>query len=227
MTRVTLRGNDLDGFRSPGPNDHVKVFFPESETGRISRDFTPSDYRAGIEGDAELDIDFFLHDDGGPASTWAAEAEIGDALAIAGPRGSALAPTGVDRVILVGDETALPAVRRWLRAFPSSIPVTCLLVADDESTRRYLDDLPQAKVAAITWFSSGEAAELEAALRTIEPGACSFSFLAGEANALIPLRRYLRRELQLTPDQVVVSGYWRRGESAYDHHAPVDPSDPE
>ena len=37
----------------------------------------------------------------------------------------------------------------------------------------------------------------------------------------------LRRELGLGPEQVVASGYWRRGVAGLDHHAPVDPDDPD
>ncbi|MBN9613092.1 MAG: SIP domain-containing protein, partial [Actinobacteria bacterium] len=50
-------------------------------------------------------------------------------------------------------------------------------------------------------------------------------FLAGEATALIPLRRHLRRERELPKAQVDVHGYWKRGTAGHDHHAPVDPSD--
>ena len=52
-------------------------------------------------------------------------------------------------------------------------------------------------------------------------------FLAGEADILVPLRRYLRHELQLPAEQVSASGYWRRGIVNLDHHAPLDPSDPD
>ena len=41
---------------------------------------------------------------------------------------------------------------------------------------------------------------------------------AGEANALKPIRRYLRRELGLSKDQVEVDGYWKKGDANLDHH---------
>src|SRR5690606_7614920 len=84
MRRVTLTG-DLTGFASDGAGDHVKAFFPDPMTGElhaprmtpqgierpegvalISRDYTPRAWRAD-----ELDLDFVLHDDGGPAVAWA------------------------------------------------------------------------------------------------------------------------------------------------------------
>ena len=54
-----------------------------------------------------------------------------------------------------------------------------------------------------------------------------FWWLAGESQSLIAPRRYLRRELGLPQDAVDCSGYWKRGAAEHDHHAPVDPGDPE
>ena len=38
---------------------------------------------------------------------------------------------------------------------------------------------------------------------------------------------YLRRELGLPKEQVDAHGYWKKGEANLDHHAPLDPSDPD
>ena len=35
MRRVTLGGDDLEGFESPGFDDHVKHFFPDPQTGEL------------------------------------------------------------------------------------------------------------------------------------------------------------------------------------------------
>jgi NADPH-dependent ferric siderophore reductase len=50
---------------------------------------------------------------------------------------------------------------------------------------------------------------------------------AGEASALVPVRRYLKHEVGLRPDQLDVQGYWKRGIVNRDHHEPVDPTDPD
>lgn len=234
IVRITLTG-ELDGFAADGPTDHLKVFFPDPSTGRIatpgfhagglglsapgaviSRDYTPADHRPG-----ELDLDLVVHDDGGPASTWASRAAVGDPLIVVGPKTSKLVPDGLTALVLVVDETAFPAAARWLRLTPPDVPVTLLLDADDDAAR-YFDGLPGMPRATIR-----VGVDPEAALRAlpIDPG--TFVFLAGEATTLVPLRRYLRRELGLGPDQVVASGYWKRGVAGLDHHAPVDPDDPD
>ena len=87
MRRITVAGDDLKGFSSPGYADHIKVFFSQDAENPIlpllgenglefpagsarpeMRDYTPRNYDpvAGA-----LEIDFVLHGDG-PASSWAA-----------------------------------------------------------------------------------------------------------------------------------------------------------
>lgn len=247
ITRVTLGGSDLEGFGAKGPADHVKVFFPDPETGVLTvpepggmrkpreagapaiivRDYTPYAYRPDADGGPEIDIDFVIHGDHGVAAPWAARATAGDELGIGGPRGTVGAPLGADSVIIVADETALPATSRWLDAFGSEVPVTGLFFVSDESAAAYLADRAGER-REFHWFTGQDrAARVEEALRAASIGERTFVFLAGEAGALIPLRRYLRRELGLSKAQADVHGYWKLGEVALDHHAPIDPSDPE
>ena len=244
IVRVTLTGPALTGFTSPGPADHVKLFLPDAETGVlatpalggettgmgkvIARDYTPLAFRAAI-GDtpAELDIDLVIHGEEGPASAWAAAAQPGQEVAIGGPRGSRLVPEGLRRLIVVADETALPATARWLALTPPEVPVTALLDVADPETEGYLAAAP-ADGAELLWHHGHDAAALEATLRSLAPfDEDTFLFLAGEATALVPLRRYLRRELGLPKEQVWASGYWKRGVVALDHHAPLDVDDPD
>lgn len=230
FARVTLVGEDLAGFSAPGPADHVKMFFPAPDGETAARDYTPCAFRPDAEGGPELDIDFVLHGEGGgpggPAAAWAMNAEPGDEISIGGPRGSALPPVGVDRLVLVADESALPACARWLDAL-GEVPVTGLFWVADASASAYLADRERPG-RELRWFSGEQgAAGVEQALRALAIDDGTFLFLAGEAGALIPLRRYLRRELGLPKDQVEVHGYWKRGTVALDHHAPLDPADPE
>jgi NADPH-dependent ferric siderophore reductase len=221
IVRVTLGGPELEGFTAPGPADHVKVFFPGGE----SRDYTPAAFRpASAEHEAELDLDFVLHGDEGPASAWAARVAVGDELVVAGPRGSHLAPAGIARLVIVADETAFPATGRWFDAAGDELPIDVLVWPTDAGPEEYFGERIPAQ-ASITPCAAGE---LMTALRALEPfDESTFFFLAGEAETLVPLRRYLRRELGLSAEQVQASGYWRYGAAGLDHHAPLDPSDPD
>jgi NADPH-dependent ferric siderophore reductase len=247
LRRVTLTG-DLAGFTSDGAGDHVKAFFPDPATGElhaprmtpqgierpegvdlISRDYTPRAWREG-----ELDLDFVLHDDGGPAVAWAASARPGDKLVVAGPRGSRLAPEGVDWWLLGGDETALPALARWLEVLPAGVPVHVLIEVSGPDDEAYLDDVEGARADGrqVTWLhrrgaAPGTTTLLADAVRALEvPTGVGFTWFGGEAGSLRAVRRHLRNERGLAAEQVDVSGYWKCGTANHDHHAPVDPDDP-
>ena len=242
FVRITLGGSDLTGFVSTGPSDHCKVFFPDPVTGTIAapsvvdgslqrpatgtvyvRDYTPRAFRDGAA--PELDIDFYLHGDG-VASAWVASASVGDPLVVAGPRGSRMAPTGMTKVILAADETALPSLARWIEELPETVEIVAFARVNTESDAAYLEPAHVHR-ARVIWLDNDPDA-LERAFR-----ACGLIsedttvWAAGEATSLIPLRRYLRRELGLPASQVKVDGYWKQGEVGHDHHAPVDPSDPD
>ena len=98
MKRITVKSDELRGFTSLGFDDHVKLIFPNAEgllnlappgtegaAERVMRDFTPRRFDAEA---GELVVDFVIHDDG-PATTWAANANVGSVLGVGGPRGSA------------------------------------------------------------------------------------------------------------------------------------------
>lgn len=244
MACVSFGGPELEGFASDGPADHLKAFFPDPTTGvlvappttaggaasgeggsPLARDFTPRSFGAGPDGAPRLRIDFALHPDAGPASAWAERAQPGDELVVAGPRGSKLPPEGMSRLLLVADESALPAAARWLERVPAGVPVEALLLVHDEAVADYLP-AELASRADIDWLpDTTRPDEVESTVRQMAEGADdrAFAFLAGEAGTLVPLRRLLRELLPDGRDQVSASGYWRRGVAGLDHHAPLDP----
>jgi NADPH-dependent ferric siderophore reductase len=236
----------LAALQAPGPEDHVKVFLPDPATGElhapalaadgglqrptgvvsISRDYTVRATRL-VAGAAELDVDWVLHGDEGPASAWAARAGEGDEVVLAGPRGSVGVPDGIGRLTLVGDETGLPALARWVAAVGPDVPVTAVVeIGDDIDEAHVEDELGRADVEIL--YRTDGPGQLEEAVRSLgglEPDELFVGL--GEAGDLVPVRRYLRRELGLPAEQVQVSGYWRRGVTNLDHHLPLDPTDPD
>lgn len=210
MVRVTLGGDDLAGFASDGPADHIKMFFP-AEDGPAMRDFTPLHREDGL-----LDVDFYTHVNPGPAAAWALQAKPGDTVRIGGPRGSRGLPAGASAYLLIADETALPSASRWIAQ--AEVPVTLIAAVhgDGAWVASYvgLDEVTVVDPSAIV----GALPEIDAT---------TFVWASGEAGSLIPVRRHLRRELNLPKEQVAVDGYWRQGAENFDHHAPLDPADPE
>jgi NADPH-dependent ferric siderophore reductase len=255
LRRITFR--DVDGadpaapsslaaLRAPGPEDHVKVFFPDPATGvlhapttapdgglqrptgvvSISRDYTVRALRT-VDGVAEIDVDWVLHGDEGPASAWAARAQEGDELVLAGPRGTVGVPDGVGRLTLVVDETGLPAAARWVEAVGADVPVTAIVEIGDDVDEAFVEDELGHAAVEILYRTDGPG-QIEEAVRALgAPADDELVFAAGEAGDLVPVRRHLRRTVGARPDQLAISGYWRRGVVNLDHHLPLDPTDPD
>jgi ferric-chelate reductase (NADPH) len=154
--RIVLGGEALEGFTSPGFDDHTKLFFPQSgshftpptitDEGIVwadgvrpqSRDYTPL-YNAEKQ---ELAYDFFIHD-GGVASQWAMAAKVGDKLTIGGPRGSLVIPEDYAWQLYVCDESGMPALLRRLtalRELAQRPQVKAIVTVGDASYQDYLSD---------------------------------------------------------------------------------------
>lgn len=241
IRRVTLDGPELRDFVSVGPSDHVKVFFPDPQTGAvhtptvldgrlvrpttgvpIARDFTPLP-TVGDDGAPRVDLDFVLHDHhAGPARRWVESAKPGDPLTVGGPRGSRGFPAGVAQLTLVGDASSLPAISRWVTDAADGVVIRTILALDPQAIGDYRGLLEGAAMTSI-WLDRSTPADFVAALDALDPVTPEgFVFAAGDAAAVAAVRRHLRDVLGLPAEQYAVSGYWKRGIEAFDHHAPLD-----
>lgn len=98
---------------------------PAEERGHM-RTLTIRDIR-GEGTDTRIVVDFAVHFEGeiGPAAQWALDAEVGDQVIVLAPKkgmefgGIEFLPGTADEVLLVGDETAVPAVCAILEQLPS------------------------------------------------------------------------------------------------------------
>ncbi|NBB11102.1 siderophore-interacting protein [Pseudomonas sp. SLFW] len=220
MRRVTLHGPELTGFISLGTDDHVKLLFattPEEQAALDNfvpgpnasdgprpamRDYTPRRYDAET---GELDIDFVLHGDG-PAATWAAQAEAGQFLYIAGPRGSMIVPDMFDSYLLIGDETALPAIARRLEELASNRRALVVVEIEDEAERQALVSKAQVEVI---WVVRGEQDLLEVTRQLTLPEGDLYAWVATESTLSRKVRRVLLDEFKLDEAAVKAAGYWR------------------
>jgi NADPH-dependent ferric siderophore reductase len=238
LIRVTLEGEDLAGFHSPGFDDHAKLFFPDAAgvlalpsagpdgapvwppgPKPLMRDYTPRRHDAAA---GTLEIDFALHE-AGPATAWAESAKPGDTLGVGGPRGSFIVPTDFDWHLLIGDDTALPAISRRLAELPAGARVVVLAEVDDEADQITLEG-PAA--LELHWVHRGRAgtggaeSPLLATLRALElPPGDFHAWIGCESSAAKALRAHLVGERGANPKWTRASGYWRRGASAtHDTH---------
>lgn len=86
----------------------------------ISRVYT---VRRWDEQAGELDIDFVKHGTG-VATVWAYRCQEGDTVHVAGPA-SSMAPPSADWLLVVGDDTALPAIARLLDDLRPALAPRC------------------------------------------------------------------------------------------------------
>lgn len=216
MVRVVLKGDDLCDFTSLGFDDHVKLFFPPSTqtgNGEARRDYTPRHFDATA---GELWIDFFLHD-AGPATAWAAQAEVGQVLEVGGPRGSAvISPEGIDAHVFIGDETALPAIGRRLEELPANTRALVVFEIDAGSVWPSLSSPAELEVILVERRANAGAPAQEVIERlstlTFPPGQ-PFIWVALESQAARTIRRHLREERGIDKSWIKAAAYWKRGEA--------------
>lgn len=224
--RIRLEGGDLRGFASLGSDDHMRLFFPTEMTDDVeamraapSREYTPLawDPEAGW-----LEIEFAVHGDAGIAAPWAASAPLGSQIGVGGPRGSMTVAGRPDAWFLAGDGTAVPAIRRFAALMDDAATGRILIEVTDAS-----HELPIAAPDGVRVdhvhrggrVPGTALAEVLAAIGADErPEGDVFGFIAAEQAIVKPGRSLLLGRWGLEPDQVVVKGYWKCGETEY--HAP-------
>ncbi|NVH75795.1 siderophore-interacting protein [Paraburkholderia sp. JPY432] len=242
LIRVTFTGDDLHDFVSASFDDHIKVFFPEPGADKptlpqagpdgpmfpegkrpTARDFTPRRFDRDAR---ELDIEFAMHD-AGPAATWAAQAQVGQYLGVGGPRGSMVIPTGFDWHLLIGDDTALPAIARRLEELPAGTRVAAVIEVADPSAR--IEFTTQAELHLV-WCYRSEAdtrtgARGEALLHAVrdtwlpENGE-GYVWAAGEAATIRAVRQHLCGERGVDKARIRAASYWKQGAVAV--HETID-----
>lgn len=216
MRRITVGGPELAGFVSLGTDDHVKLMFATTPQERAAlddpdahpdvrptmREYTPRriDLDAG-----ELDLDFVLHGDG-PASTWAAQAEPGQTLVIAGPRASMVVPDIFKSYLLVGDETAIPAIARRLEELPEGRDVMVVIEIEDDQERQVFES--RARVDVI-WVHRYQEQVINILDKLRLPDEPLYAWVALEKAQARAIKKLLLEEKGLNEQQVKAVAYWK------------------
>ena len=231
--RVRLRGDDLVGFDSPGCDDHMRLFFPGGPGGATawagsseelraqpSREYTPLAWA-----EDRLDVEFAVHGPPGArgvAAEWAASAPLGSVVGVGGPRGSMLLEGVPDAWLLAGDETAVPAIRRFAAAMPHDAVGRILVEVTDAAHELALSAPAGVRVDHVhrggAPGGSALAARLDALTAEDRPRGDVFAFIAAEQSVVRTGRALAVERWGLDPERIVVKGYWKSGETEF--HAP-------
>lgn len=210
MIRLIFSADTFEAFTSLAPDDHIKLFF-DTPDGPAMRDYTPRHIDTAAE---RVTIDFAVHE-AGPATAWAVAAEVGSTLNIGGPRGSGVVSPEFDWYLLIGDETALPAIGRWLEEAPARHQITALIAVRDGAEEQVL---PSDAQAALHWLHRADPAEdagvfIKALDGLRRPEGRGFIWIACEAMVAKTVRTHLLEAWSHPLTDLKSSGYWYAGQA--------------
>ncbi|MFF4507200.1 siderophore-interacting protein [Streptomyces sp. NPDC001401] len=228
MQRVVLGGEGLAGFSADTCTDHyVKLLFPPAEgvtypepfdVERIREEFPREQWpvtrtytvRAWDPQQRELSLDFVIHGDEGLAGPWAARVQPGETVHFMGPGGAYAPDTSADWHLLVGDESALPAIARSLESLPDGATAHAFVEVSGPEEEQKIDSDVE-----VVWLHRGDRPVGELLVEAVQalefPEGRPHAFVHGEAHFVKQLRQLLRCDLEIPREDLSISGYWRLG----------------
>lgn len=234
MMRVTIGGADLDRFEDRGFDQWFRLAIPTSDDARFDRLPERIDVRGYLgylmlprstrpvirnytvrafrRAERELDIDFVVHGDAGVAGPWSRTVRAGTPVALI-DQGCGFTPVAADHLLLVADETGLPAVAGILRDLPRDAVGDAIIEVPDP-----LDAQETGAPSGMTvrWVVRGAGERPGgAALETLRslriPDGSVSAFVVGESGLATGGRRHLVAERGLAKADVTFCGYYKLG----------------
>lgn len=224
MMQLTFEGAGLEALAPAEPAGSVRLLVPSPGSDELVipqwngnefllgdgrrptlRTFTP----LRVDGD-RLELQIVRHQ-GGAISAWAEHALPGAPAAISGPGSGYTIDPSVQHFILLGDETALPALSDLLTHLPPQASVQVHVEIDRPDAQLPLPDHPG---AAISWLvRPGEAAPgaglVEVAETLDELSETTRLWAAGEAASMQAIRKHLFKGLGVPRSRASIRGYWK------------------
>ncbi|ALJ20409.1 siderophore-interacting protein [Microbacterium sp. No. 7] len=233
VLRITIGDGELDAFAPMGFDQWFRFFFPRDGQAEFRlpgrgdligyaqflatparvrphmRNYSVRELRREGSG-TRIDIDLVLHA-GGVASGWARSARPGTQIAVL-DEGIGFAPTpDAARFLLVGDETALPAIAGICASLPDTARGVAVIEIPDPADRQ---DLRAPQGVEIRWLPRAPGSRPGAsALAHVEhddglSSSGTYAFAAGEASLATGVRRHLVAR-GIPKADVAFCGYWR------------------
>ncbi|MGN7966914.1 siderophore-interacting protein [Microbacterium sp. 22179] len=211
LDRVPAKANKMFGYLK-----FLRI--PDGER-PVMRNYSVRAYRPA-DGDrgAEIDVDFVLHGSAaegtaGPASRWAETCTPGEHVLIIDEGLTFNPERGVDRVLLVGDETALPAIASIAASVPAGATGTAIIEVPS------LDDaldFPHPEGLSVEWVlrphdEQPGALALQRVAELDLPAETFHTYAAGEQSLASGVRKLLVGERGVDKSTVSFCGYWKIG----------------
>ncbi|MDN5895156.1 MAG: siderophore-interacting protein [Nocardioides sp.] len=234
---VTLCGDELRHLELAGNDQAVRLFFPRQGQPALQMPTLSNDawmaqlllqpksrrpwvrmYTIRASRPGEVDIEVALHGDAGPGSVWATTARPGDPVGLF-DEGHTYRPTdNTAWQLLVGDESAVPAILAILEQAPLSLVGEAFLEVPTSADIR--TDITRPAGVQVHWLARDN--------HTMRPGALAlgtvqtaeltgtplYTWVAGESRLATGLRRYLVNERNIAKSDISFTGYWRQGRAS-------------
>ena len=192
---------------------YLKYLSLPKATRPVIRNYTVREFRAE---QGEMDIDFVVHGTEGFAGNWAASLPIGSPVALL-DQGCGFTPNpDADRVLLAGEESALPALLGVLRDLPAHTVGDAIIEVPDAADRQPAPGPAGVRQHWIVRPESSRPGALAldtlkqvATVGTVDPGQLS-AFVVGEQQLASGGRKHLVNELGVPKSAVKFCGYWRQ-----------------
>ncbi|MEL0168701.1 MAG: siderophore-interacting protein [Pseudomonadaceae bacterium] len=215
MLRITFGGAGMQAFPPDQPGAYIKLIFEGADGApALMRTYTVRAQRA-----EEIDVDFVLHEDGGPASRWAEHCEIGDAILVGGPGPRKPMVSDADWHVVAGDMTALPAISANLEMLPQHARGVALLEVIDRADIQPLQVPPGFELIwLINPHPGSEPGLLADQMRQLDwPSGRVSVWAACEFAGMRALRQFLREERAIARGDLYISSYWKLGVNEDQH----------
>lgn len=159
---------------------------------------------------AAMTVDFVLHGSG-PASGWAESASVGDVIWSEATRAGYDPPSAGSHLVLVGDDTAMPAIGAIAEAADPSVRITAVVEVVDRDDERSLTD---ARDLDPIWLHRGEDPSRTGVLtlgllESLEVPPDAHWWVAGEREAILAIRDTLRHDRDVPRERCSVNAHWR------------------
>lgn len=227
IRRITFRSTGLNRFDTLAAL-HAKLLLPRGDnalclprlTARGIIDWGAENERAWIRKytirsiDAQagtLDVDFVLHQHGGPGSRFARDARPGDLIGMIGPGGGSATPA--DWNLLVGDETALPAIARLIEALPSDARGLALVEVADTDDEQEICSPAAVEIVWLHRKSSlrNDLLASKAVSIAVPKDGSLFAWAGTEFSAFRKIRSDWRLTRRFGKEEHLAVSYWRAG----------------
>ncbi|WP_417671832.1 SIP domain-containing protein [Roseibium sp.] len=221
-TRVRIKADKLGNFANAGM--HFRLIIPAS--GAVETDVYPvigdNGQTVWPKGDKALhrpvyttraidpakgwlEFDVFHHD-GGRANAWTKTAQPGTRLALMGPGGGTLLDT--DKIVMAGDETALPAISRILRHLPATATGKVFMLVSDETEQV---EITAPEGIELNWLHRSEARPrqlLQAVTALPDQAPGTYAWFASEKSEVKAARAHFTAQGWFDKEQSYLAAFW-------------------